>query len=404
METSDCPGFFSPKINTCKLRGLAHTLGIVRLGGTEVMRGTYVGAEQNSNEILPLPNQANENLDREIRYFVRNKFLMDKAVAEQGADLLAGELHDGAYGPHEALDFFAKVFPFVRNSTADAPRFFALARTSHTVGCSWRWRTRDLSQVKQEDALRRVQDKDALLNGTIDNVTYFWIRAFGLVLPVEGKNRVDFLREKSVDLIPAKVAELEYPASDRLKIMTVTFSGLKQQWAVLDDRWVQRINYPSWSLPVLKAYGVKGDLKWPDHYPVTRDVGLAFDRSSRHKTSPLGHPLYPNLPVVDLHTVQAESEHSEESVDSSLIDLEGVTIRPEFWMIAGAVCLLSMVALLIIPRTWHEAGIAFGFLVGCSIGGVAICTSKLLRTPRRLLKRNFRLPYEKAPKGGAAGS
>jgi hypothetical protein len=363
-----------------------------------------VGTEQNNSDILPLPSQVNEDLNREIHYFVRNKFLMDKAVAEQGADLLAGELHNGAYGPHEALDFFAKVFPFVRNSTADAPRFLAMARTSHTLGCSWRWRTRDLSLDNQEEAMRRVLDKEALINGTIDNVTYFWVKAFGLALPVEGKNRVDFLREKSVELIPAKVAELEYPASDRLKIMTVTFSGLKQQWAVLDDRWVQRINYPSWALPVLKAYGVTGDLNWPDHYPVVRDVGLAFDRSARHRTSPLGHPLYPNLPVVDLHTVQAESEHSEEAVDCTLIELEGVTIRPEFWMITGAVCLLSMVALLIIPGDWHEAGVALGFLLGGSIGGVVMSTSKLLRTSRRLLKRKFILPYEKAPKGGAAGS
>ncbi|RMO08904.1 hypothetical protein ALQ48_200013 [Pseudomonas coronafaciens pv. zizaniae] len=55
--------------------------------------------------------------------------------------------------------------------------------------------------------------------------------------------------------MPRRIGGVE-PA--RITIYRIQVSAFSATWAVLDGRWVENIPNPSWTLPLMKAYGVRG--------------------------------------------------------------------------------------------------------------------------------------------------
>lgn len=343
-----------------------------------------------------------DSLNRAAQAVVFNKYLIDRAAADHGASMLVRDLHD--YTPHHPLTFLCHILPFYR--TCDriddgSPVFTCMeVPTANTLGCSWRWRGRDLRPKDREDCLA-LSDFQRMAEGKLDEAVYAWVKPLGIFAPSEGKNRVDFFREESKATIPAKVYERTYPNPSRLAFYVVKKGGYESTWVVLDGRWVEEVPNPSWTLPLLQAYGVKKFDSWPAHLPDPELVQLARFESVG-VTSPLGHPDFGVIPVVDLETITAIQAHRSETVAATLFDLGDVRIDHRIWIGAAIITLLGFVLLAAMPDAWNDAKILAGLITGGAMGaGLAPFLLPILKARRSALSQHAFLPPSKAPKAAA---
>lgn len=299
------------------------------------------------------------------RALVRNKFLADKAVAELGASMLAGDLHDGGYGPAQPWDFMHRVVPFMCQTQALGQGFQALVPTQNTLGCSWKWRARSLDEEVAKRLERTLADGDAYFKGAVNEASYFWVEPLGLLAPIEGKNRVDFMREKGVEFFPAQVTPKSYPEPQRLKLYRVTRNGYEQLWAVLDGRWLQRVDHPSWTVPMLEAYGVE-TCRWPREFPTESAVHLTLFQLP-WESAPLCRPDAMDEGIIDLQAVAAKLDLDDEAVVASVLDLDGVKIDPRVWIASVAGAVVSVTTLGLMPDGWTDARLVAAMLFGGSI-------------------------------------
>lgn len=341
-------------------------------------------------------------LNRAVQSIVFNKYLIDRAVSDHGTSMLARDLHDGAYGPHVPMSFISYVLPFHRacaRTDDGSPSYqFASVPTANTLGCSWRWRRKSLDKKAIEKCRDHLSDFGAMVNGKVDDATYAWVKPLGLFVPSEGKNRVDFLREVGVESIPARVYERTYPEPSRITIYSIQVSAFSATWAVLDGRWVENIPNPSWTLPLMKAYGVKGPVPWPSGFPEPEQIQLALFMP-KGITSPLGNPEFGDEPVVDLKTVIATQNFEDESVRASVFDLRDAKIDHRVWQISLGIMLTCFVLLSLVPDEFAEARIFVGMALGAAMmGGVMPYIVPFVTTKRRSLAQNQYLPRTRAPK------
>lgn len=342
--------------------------------------------------------ETSDRLTRAVQDLVMNKFLLDKMAAEKHATMLAGDLHDGAYGPHEAGCFMRLVFPFMGVLSAEHKPFLARVPTDRTLGCSWRWRKKNLTDEEAQKVASEIQDDDALREGNIDPVHYGWIKNLGLFCPMEGKNRTDYCRESGLDSIPAKVTELVYPEPERLNAYAVRFAGADDYWVVLDNRWAQRLSYPRWALPVLEAYGVQTTKGWPTELPSMYDAAKALDQSFKFETNAFGHPDYPYQSIVDLDTISAEIEYGNEEVRCTIQDLKGISLPVRGWIAVIATSIASIIALGAIPSEWTLLKAVAGAFWLASLTALCFLFLPLFTAERKRLKAHFHLPRDRAPK------
>ncbi|MPQ69488.1 hypothetical protein GC387_23040 [Pseudomonas sp. MWU12-2323] len=245
-----------------------------------------------------------------------------------------------------------------------------------------------------------MDNPSALVAGTLNNASYSWIKQLGLFAPGEGKNRVDFFREEGIDSIPAKVYERAYPEPNRIVIYSVKKNGFSATWAVLDGRWVESVQNPSWTLPLMNAYGVKTNSTWPREFPAPEKVQLAFFES-RGVTSPFGNPEFGNAHVVDLDTIRAILAFQDEPEKATIHDLQLVKIDPRVWKYSLAVSLPSCALLVALPNAWAEARIIAGIVFGmAACTGLLPYVAPIITTPRHGLAKKQYLPLERAPKYG----
>ncbi len=339
---------------------------------------------QLGNNFHRLDIAISEELQSAIRTLIHNKYVLDKVIRSNRTIHLCGELDgDDGYGPLQAPDFFLRVFPFVPKFCGISDSFPTLVPTNQTMGCSWRWRAEHLS----EDMRRRYFElfTNPPPNSLRTHTGYLWIRQLGLLLPSEGKNRVDFLREQNVDWYPAWVTECTYPAPSRLTLYSVKVFGQSECWAVLDRRWVQRVPHAKWSKPILRAYGVSIVELWPHNFPSVRDVVAGFDR-------PDTHPEFMSQPMVDLDRIAADYAANNAVVTCSLIDLHGVLrLRSAslIWYWLGALTLsLLVVAYLLQPWNWSVVWtILAGAVMGAFLLPFLLFDRPVFRTTRTMTKQ-----------------
>jgi hypothetical protein len=225
-----------------------------------------------------LKNTINDELILSIRRLVRQKYEYDKFTLEDGGSFFNQGL-EIYMGPMEPYEFFQAIFPFTSEcSFVECDRYSAIVPASQTVGCSWKWRRRDLSAEKQTNYVEFFTNADRACQSknSLNCADYHYIRPLGLFLPTEGKNRVDFLREINVEGIPARITEMNYPDPSRIKIYNFHLYERCEHWAVLDDRYVARLDYPAWSTPVMIEYGVVVSNKWPTSFPDEAKVAAFF--------------------------------------------------------------------------------------------------------------------------------
>lgn len=337
-------------------------------------------------------------VNRAARQLVLNKYLLDKAVKEQGGDMLAGDLCDGAYGLHEPLPFLSRVLPFFFMRKLASEMWPALVPTSNTLGCSWRKSMSTFDGKDVQSTIQYLTDVDGLMARTLDDAYYAWFPALGLAAPLEGKNRVDFLRGQGVEFIPAYVNEGQYLAPERIQLYTISVGTNAETWAVLDGRWVEKVAHPSWTCPVMDAYGVSIRSAWPAELPAPEHVLQAF-LGREGVTYPLGHPDYPGRPVVDLKTLQAVISYREEVMACRVGQLENVRVNPKLWAICGALVLIGLAGLSFAPVDWAILRGAMAFALGVGLTGAILpALAPFLLTQRQRVGHTDHLPLELAPK------
>jgi len=340
----------------------------------------------------------NDRLNRAAQRLVKDKFLVDKSVAEHGAHMLARDLHDGGYGPHEPLPFLRLVLPFFFAITEVPGRQPALVPTANTLGCCWRWRGTDFADEQVQSLIGKLSDVSGLLDKSLDLASYAWIKELGLLAPMEGKNRVDFLRGQGIDLIPAYVSERSYPSPERIKIYLIQISSFTETWAVLDGRWVEKVENPSWTLPMMEAYGVKTSAVWPADFPEPELVVQTLFGYSGTNTA-LGHPDFPNEVVVDLETLGVATSFNRSELSCIALQLNSARIDPRLWLFSAALALASGLALILAPTNWDDFKLGAAMAFGAAISAALLPSLvPFMRTQRKHIGNLHSLPLELSPK------
>lgn len=290
----------------------------------------------------------NADLVKAAQNIVCNKYEMDRAVRTSRAMLISNGLWDNDHSPKIALPFLSEIIPFLSMQGHKQDPFFARVPTAQTLGCSWKWSNAHLSEDKAREIIEKLNSDHGQLTATSDPASYIWIKALGLFAPGEGKNRVDFFRENDIATIPARVTELAYPEAERIKLYNVEQGQFSAVWAVLDDRWLQPLKHAAWCLPLLSAYGISLE-RWPAYMPSPVDVqGALVDENAYvmmrfDSEAAMFHSS--TLPTLDLDYLREQKQHSEEEIHYALFDVKTLKIKPAYWRVVGAACVISTVGL-----------------------------------------------------------
>jgi hypothetical protein len=216
--------------------------------------------------------------------FVKAKYAFDMAILRHSklALFVDQQLISPEGRPHTAYDYCSLVLPFFRpveteeSSSCNVP-------VANTLGCSWRWRGCDLSRDEYEGYLEYFCDPLRANVKDLGASDYLVIEAIGLILPIEGKNRVDFMRSENIEFIPTNISRTQYIQPSRLKLFNLVCNGEPLVFCVLDGEWVQRLRFPRLALPLLAALGVETLEHWPADW---LSVAIIKDRLLKSQKRP----------------------------------------------------------------------------------------------------------------------
>ncbi len=361
-------------------------------------------ADSATTAVAPIDLGVSDALNHAAKRLVLDKYIMDKAVKDHRASMLARDLHDGDYGPHEPRPFLRRVLPFFFLSSKITEARAALVPTSNTLGCSWFRSMKNFGADDVPAMVGKLTDTQKLLDGSLDTTSYAWIKPLGLIAPFEGKNRVDFLRGQGIDYIPAHVAEHSYPNPERLSLYSIQVNGFSATWAVLDGRWVTAVENPSWTVPMMEAFGVGAGASWPSDFPAPELVIQALF-GPRGTTTALGHPDAPEEPIVDLDTLKATEAYMDEPMSAKFASLNNARIDPRFWLITASLTILGLLGLALAPDTWDEFQLAAAMLFSGSLSAALLpLAAPIALTQRRHITDHPYLPLERSPKHKAIRS
>ena len=222
-------------------------------------------------------------------------------------------------------------FQFQRRDRAERKSRKAMVPPKITIGQSWRWTPAYRSQEQKDEIVRRAFD--AFQHSTDDKAAYecadyAYISKLGIVLAHEGKNRVALFRELDLN-IPAVVHEEDYPDAARIRL----FKLAEGDFAVLDDKYVERVRSLDIATEILGPYGVSIEEKWPTSYPEIARIVNAM--KNRHLSRDLQHR------TLDMTPVHQTQKADETIVKARLTEMD-TPLRPTkdfflFTIIAGFV-------------------------------------------------------------------
>ncbi|HHA1790737.1 hypothetical protein ACR9HU_23250 (plasmid) [Enterobacter ludwigii] len=316
------------------------------------------------------------------RELVDLKFRIDMAArgGTSGIPLdLHGTMTGGEWGPHFGQEFFCSIIPFFPRDFETCSATEMLVPTLHTFGCSWRWWPDRYCSDKDEHDIRRHIFSDYGLKST----SYTFIPQLGLFCPGEGKNRVNFCRHHGIEYIPARVYPHDYPEANRISVYVQDTAGGLDVWAVLDNRYVQKVTHYAFALPLFRAYGVAFPGKWPAGWPSISDL-LAnqlccTDDTTFHK------------PVIDMHAVRdvlnrdkTSRENGEMYVKTNLVGLPAAGML-RFVCVSLVLCVAALLVSCFFTG-WELGNIALA-LATFMAGGIAAVLLPVFRIKRKFLKR-----------------
>jgi len=115
------------------------------------------------------------------------------------------------------------------------------------IGESWRWRECTPGGRSEEELEQHLLHPQRAFKDEQESSRITLIPELGIGFASEGKNRILFLRDRGVDLMPSSVAIAPYPAADRLLMIYLQSEGWTGAVCVLDGRWVRPLALPELS-------------------------------------------------------------------------------------------------------------------------------------------------------------
>lgn len=242
--------------------------------------------------------------------------------------------------------FFHAVLPFAGPAGDEQP---ALVPVDAVIGESWRWRQCTPGGRSEEELEQLLLNPRKAFKDEEEASRITLIPELGVGFANEGKNRILFLRDRGVDLMPSSVAIACYPAADRLLMIYLHSEGWTGAVCVLDGRWVRRLILPELSRLVLSAYGVPIASHWPGDWPSAEKIAHAIKEAERGT----GVQLRP----IDLHELESPANETLAHPVPAATSLFAACAHLLLWRkLLGAACMSAFVAAgaLLLPAPWSE--------------------------------------------------
>lgn len=274
------------------------------------------------------------------------------------------------------------LLPFV--TMCDGVEAPGLAPVDRVLGLTSTWRRRYQPARSEEEMVRYFADPDRARREDKDCARLTRIEPFGLYVAHEGKNRVRFLRDQGATHMAALIDVTHYPAPARLRLYRAGALRAGGVWAVLDDRFLQPIDMPSLTVPLLQAYGVASPQNWPANEPRWTSVCEALNKAwaggsgRRH---------------VDLNPLRREDDRvatGEGFIPCSILHLQEVHPRWQWWIALLAALLATSAIEWVLPAgggVW--LGISAGVVIGAFLtvtGNGFVAQQKALPPLRQIIR------------------
>lgn len=282
----------------------------------------------------------------------------------------------------------ATVLPFFDAiDEVDASSRPAKVPVRFTVGSSWRWH-----EARLPHGVESVQaaldlftgDQCAKAGGLGAEVTL--VRPLGVFYVAwEGKNRVAFLARQGVEYMPCLLSERDYPAANRLRLVAVREGPLCCWICVLDGEYAVTIPYPEFTLPILRAYGVKQSA-WSAEYPMLATVMNSFRLQPKDSDAAMRNG--PAERVSLSHLKRREKEVAKADVEYiALIAHPGLALDRNYLRnlaLVIAVVLLGGGLLKSLQVAVDSAASMIGLSIGALVGALSILFLPVARRHGRL--------------------
>lgn len=295
---------------------------------------------------LPMLELGNKEVVNAAKHFVKSKYALDAFnETRYGAPLVevfySGFDTHGGFHPFAAAYHFLPFYRYQRSQTPLGQPYMALVPTSMIVGQSWKWSPENLNDETQNRVIQRTH-KAVADNNQQDLAQYCYIKPLGIVLAHEGKNRVALFSEKDLPYIPAQVWEEDYPDATRIRIFELEDVCL----AVLDNRYVDKVNSLEFIRKLVTAYGVTIEKEWPSEYPALSYVIQSF---KGYQFMQYSHSQ--NLP--DLSELAKDEAADNTEVWTALADIENVRLLDSHFFAAALFMLCTSLILMKFAFGWN---------------------------------------------------
>jgi hypothetical protein len=220
-------------------------------------------APTNLEQLPRIVSDVDSSLLDKIRTIVAARRDADNGEGSAAASILAMTIH-GRHKHHGTMNPFCfgrAILPFLSGySDAQSP-IQALIPIAQTVGESHRWSPQngaiEARNGNVNEFVAFLLHPDRASGDSNSRAMVLWIRPLGLFLSHEGKNRVAFLAAHGEEWMPAEVTPCGYPPADTLELYEVEECGETVVVCVKENRYAVMVRNPAWTLPILRAYGVK---------------------------------------------------------------------------------------------------------------------------------------------------
>ncbi|WP_199737367.1 hypothetical protein [Erwinia psidii] len=248
-------------------------------------------------------------------------------------------------GPDDALTFFSKIFPFALLPTETEPLGVFRVPTERVIGRSWRWWPDHLNANSEARLVEHLNGPSAA-----ESTCWYFVGALGVLLAAEGQSRVNYCRQRGIPFITARVSYLNYPPADRFRLYHVNKGEIRQSWVVFGDRYLQVVQWPRITLPLLSTYGVHS-ATWPMTFPSISRIfeELYFPESVGDFVTP----------CIDLESIKAKIRTEQEAerravkpVKMALSDMDINNILPVTMTLFFFFILSLVVAGLTVGEGW----------------------------------------------------
>lgn len=281
------------------------------------------------------------------------------------------------------------VVPFLFHSARNFESYGpARVPIDRLLGDSHKWATANVKDDEMAALETWLIDPGRSIKSSENAAHYSLIAPLGIYCAHEGKNRVQFLRDRGHSHVPAHLDVHTYPAPARLELFWTRLPGRSEVWAVLDRRWVQPILLPELGLRVLLAHGVSAPSAWPSNWPeahkVAAEIYCKSDRDER-----------PTFVATDLYPLERRRKMKvlrREEVSACILALEDVKLNSRPLLLTGAVG-LSIIFLGFASDTVVGHAISF-VLLGAVCMMLAMLSAPLMRVRESMLSAGFQRNLE----------